>query len=213
MSLVSLVKEKFGDREQFIAALFPKKAVDDKSYKEGCVVGKINSSFFDSCSSNLERSLYSVYGQGFSANKQVSDSELSYTFKKEPIEVNYSVLGTDRWHSENINREGKAEAFEWSNDIRIFLRLSEPVIDFRKVGIFFNNVLESHLVDYNPESKQKFGVFCSRTKYRPNKHGLKLLNAIDVKPNEAAEFFYAWVYGCYRYKKFSPEELNALGFC
>lgn len=212
MGLVSLVKDKFGKREHFIAALYPKKAVSDKSYKEGCVVGKIGSDFFDSCSSDIERAICGIYGQGFSAKKDNYDSDLVYTFKKEPIEVKYSVQGTDRWHGENINGEGKAEAFEWSNDIRIFLQLSEPVINFGKVGMFFNNVIESHLVDYNPKSKQKFGVFCSRTMYRPNKHGLELLRAIDVKPKEAAEFFQAYVYGCYRYKKFSPEELKVLGF-
>ena len=190
--------------DTLVAALLPKKIFTDNSYKDmrGIVKEPVGT-YFDSCALDIGKHLVDAYGVFFDVSKQKQKGLCEYRFKHEDKNVSYTVQGVDRF-------ESKQEV--WSNDITALLTLeATPTITYASAGKLFNNLLQTHLLDYRQHTQDKFGIFLHKDK-QPISAGTQLLKELKIKPTEAAEYIQVMMYGGYKRKTFSDDELRKLGF-
>ncbi len=190
-------------KDHFLGAFFPRKSLNDGSYKdERGLVSEFNRNYFDACAGEVEKIIKEIYGIDRRFNTIHTLEGIDYYLSKNDISVKYTVKGTGRW-------ESARDHYIWSNDIRTFLQIDDPSLTTEKLKKIISKMLEHHLMDYNKHSGQKFGVFYESAD-KKFINGLALLKTLDIKPSEAMEYVSVMIYGSYKYKKFTEQELEEM---
>lgn len=197
-------QEQTENYASLLAVLVPKKTFTDETYKDErkLVDDACYADYFDSCAEDLERAIEKTYLA--SLNKvegEYFDTGVSYTFflDENKTTIKYTVQGVDRW-KELITGD------QWSSAIMTTLGIKAETIDLKKAGLLLGKMLETHLIEYREHSLPQFGVFYADEKSNA-KSGIELLNEMDVKPTEVAEFWNVMYFCGHNYKKLESEIL------
>ena len=183
----------------FTSVILPREAITNKTYKSQGIVEQGNiKRYFESCFLEIENVVREVYGSGFTLVTRNEDRLAIETFSYSRQTIDYRLLGLNDLSS-------NARTKKFSTDITGMLTIMQPEIDFSQLKVFFGHVLRSHLLIYRDK---QFGLFYDRQKGEEILQGIPILQRMDMKPSEAAEYTKVMRYGGYRHKIFTEGELQ-----